>query len=226
MKEIFRIFLGYLLLFSFHFPGSALGAGIPSSWQRKIQQGNMIFSPTEPAGYPDLLPTIGNGYVGGFVMDQSIYIAGIYNGILLDKVLDSCHRARIPSTNVATFSCLSCPSTSQPNAVGFALDIEEGVYLRRFDFLNSDGHAIEVEQAFYAHRFLKNLWISTISINNTSPSAQAQIKLNYVQPSPTTDVDFTTVSSTPAFIVLVRNPSNLRVRKREGGGERDFFNSN
>eukprot|EP01136_Pigoraptor_vietnamica_P021262 Opistho-1_new@5982 len=59
--------------------GTAGAAVVPSEWQKRIDHSQMLYSDTEPDA--QLMPMIGNGYIGHVIGSPNIFSTGLYVGL-------------------------------------------------------------------------------------------------------------------------------------------------
>jgi hypothetical protein len=73
---------------------------------------------------------VANGYLGTFVMSDTIYVSGLFNGVNISPS----HRARIPSTvNVAVTSTVQQDPASMCSP-GYALNLTSATFIKRSCF--------------------------------------------------------------------------------------------
>lgn len=155
-------------------------ASIPTDWQDRINANLMVFSPDLPTN-KKLYPALSNGFLGTVFGEQWIYMAGIYvNNSILSL---SSRRAQIPSPLNITLH-----SDNLPPMIGYALDLESGIFYRRYG--NSQ---ITVEQSWYIHRKRKHLLVHEIHVENKS-SVKIQLTLKQNVPKDSPDFNFNRIN--------------------------------
>jgi hypothetical protein len=116
----------------------------------------------------NMMPSIGNGYVGTVLYSDTVHVSGLYNGkayskfypIYPIKKLEHTHRARLPSTCSLGFEVFEVEGDTS-----YALNIKEGIFYKWFNAVSGNG-TLEIEQRFYAHRQKQHLIVVEITIKN------------------------------------------------------------
>eukprot|EP01120_Amphizonella_sp_Union-15-10_P002412 TRINITY_DN1261_c0_g1_i2.p1 TRINITY_DN1261_c0_g1~~TRINITY_DN1261_c0_g1_i2.p1 ORF type:complete len:703 (-),score=111.97 TRINITY_DN1261_c0_g1_i2:9-2117(-) len=174
-----------LLIFLFH-SLPVLGE-VPPDWLPKVQAGQMLYSPVEPAN-KEWMPVIGNGYIAMVVTQSSLHIGGVFNGYnnTEEGQGQNSHRADIP--------CLLSVDIDAVDATpyGSALDMQNAIFYRRSRGIN-DARLL-IEQRWYAHRAYPNLLVHEISIDCRDCTKDSQIRLITPNTS-SSDIAFKNVQS-------------------------------
>lgn len=117
----------------------------------------------------NMMPSVGNGYVGTVILSDTVHVSGLFNGKSYPKrypiypinITQHTHRARLPSTCSIDFTVLNVTGRTS-----YGLNVTEGVYYKWFsDDLEQNG-TLEIEQRIYAHRERKHLLVVGITIKN------------------------------------------------------------
>lgn len=108
-----------------------------------------------------------NGYLGTVIMNDTVYISGVYNGQGANGIQGPSHRAVIPAT-------LSI-SVANSVTIALGLDLKEAIVYRLGEITTADGTA-QFQQRWFAHQTLPGLLVSTLEF--TSVSGIVQISLN------------------------------------------------
>lgn len=109
--------------------------------------------------------------------------------------------------------------------VGAALDMERGMYSRRFVSASpprqDDEESLQVEQRFYAHRVFRSLLVHQLEIDNSRGVNSVQIGLSQLASTPSKDISFSEVTCPIAYpnimcqvgeLVQLETPESERVR--------------
>jgi trehalose/maltose hydrolase-like predicted phosphorylase len=161
----------------------------PLDWREKILRGEMLWASSEPE--QNIMTSVGNGYVATVVGSDTVYVAGVYNGL---HTRDPSHRARIPSTNAI--------SIANATLVACAIDLAEAIYYRRLVW---NGHSeILIEQRFYAHRLYSSVLVNELFVDNTVNSNPSPLILHLQvnSGSPSQDIDFKEVKVNDSSVRL------------------------
>lgn len=132
----------------------------PASWAPRIAAADLLFASEDTAVPTSQLPMVGNGFLATQIMNDAIWVSGIFNGYLTK---DPSHRARVPATNAV-------PAPGTESAAG--LDVREATYFRRSyidpsppgtctaastQSCSNAAERIFVEQRWFAHRALPSV---------------------------------------------------------------------
>ena len=153
----------------------------PADWQRLIDAAQMKYTADPPEAIGEgYYPVVANGFLGfevgpytqAFVNSWpwrdagSLKLAGVYTGY---NWTTPSHRAQIPKLSDVTI--LREPGVNYAN-IGAAIDFASGVYYNRTLVVNGSSQCDDgtvVEQRFYAHRQLRELFVFEIrAYSNTS----------------------------------------------------------
>jgi protein-glucosylgalactosylhydroxylysine glucosidase len=177
---------------------------VPVPWKAALAASDLLFF--DAAGgqvlAPHLYPSVGNGYWGTTVLNDTMHIGGVFSGrgagwntvaknVRKDraKYPTPSHRARIPSTNafniVSATTGESSPSATAFSVVAEAIDFRRAVFLRRTRALNG---AVCVEQRWYAHQVFKGLLVHEIEV--LKADVAATVRLELVNGTASTDIGF------------------------------------
>lgn len=122
---------------------------VPADWQPRVASSQALFAANDTAlAHP---PSIGNGFIGTIMGSDTVYIAGVFNGL---SSKDPSHRARLPSPLSITVQA--------PGAVliGALLDMERAVYYRR-----TQVDTAVIEQRWYASQTNASVLVMEMQIN-------------------------------------------------------------
>ena len=186
---------------------TAINQQPPVDWSARVAAGQMVFS--SEVTQAGLLPSIGNGNIAGTVgcAAQSetgthlggaqaewsgvLYMAGMFNG---ESYTTPSQRAQLPGVHSVL---LQSSTVQRVSAVGAALDLERGVFYNRTRVVSTACPAaagsaaeVEVEQAWYAHRSIKELLVHTITATGVAPGANCTLVLSSCNADPTPRKDF------------------------------------
>ena len=134
-------------------------------------RGVILTSPT----LQRLMPSIGNGYVathpivgaGGGVtaayIGNSIYMAGVYNGVSKNRSTwgtnrQQSHRASIPDWVTELNTSATCAGGAAQRLGGFGLDTRRAVVTKAWAACGAD---LRVEELHFAHQTRRNLLVRT-----------------------------------------------------------------
>jgi len=158
---------------------------IPIEWIQRSDAALMLLN-WGPEPEDAIMPPIGNGYIGTVVGNNSVFVAGVFNGY---GTVTPSHRARIPATLAI--------SIVNSTIVASALDIERAIYYRRSlvnsTLVSSSSSSspssttvatLLIEQRWYVHQSLRSIMVhemelvalinSNYSDNNTNSGYQRQ----------------------------------------------------
>jgi hypothetical protein len=141
----------------------------PASWLPDIAQSDKLYTADDTRVSAQNHPEIGNGFLATQLMDDSVYVSGLYNGYL---TADPSHRARIPATNAVAAPGITCDA---------AIDLRQATYYRRsyIDPLppgsrclpnatavscSNAGSRVYVEQRWFAHRRLPSVMVMEVEV--------------------------------------------------------------
>eukprot|EP00767_Chilomastix_cuspidata_P001131 gnl/Chilomastix_cuspidata/1349.p1 GENE.gnl/Chilomastix_cuspidata/1349~~gnl/Chilomastix_cuspidata/1349.p1 ORF type:complete len:728 (-),score=286.12 gnl/Chilomastix_cuspidata/1349:1071-3254(-) len=115
---------------------------------------NVFFADYEPEN-EELLPSLGNGFIATRMGSDTLYVAGIFNGRSCETENGGpSHRARVPfATNMTLSSAMY---------IGSALNTTSGTFHRRY-VQEAGAATILLEQTWYAHRELKELFVYSVA---------------------------------------------------------------
>ena len=170
----------------------------PLDWAAKAAQGKLLFSEILPVD-TRVNATIGNGFLSTSVGSDTVYISGLFNG---ESSESPSHRARIPGYCAVTFS-------NAQSDVGYALDLEQGVFKRRAMVGND---ASMVEQRFYASRNRRNLIIVDFALlNGTKATLDLEVNLGSFSQDlfPTHIANLSSSVTLQTFRTLTAEDSNI-----------------
>ncbi len=168
MRALLYIALGCAL------SGALGGDPVPSDadWLKRYQQGHLLFSPSKP----DLWPLVGNGFLATKpVTDESLFVSGVFDGAAVFANCTSgpncpeAHRAAIPTYRV------DAQMDSGATDRGFAMDLERGVFLRRWSTAGSP--SVQVEERWFAHRTRRGLLVHQIELAAGKSAGAGSIKV-------------------------------------------------
>jgi protein-glucosylgalactosylhydroxylysine glucosidase len=162
----------------------------------------MLYSPSLPTD-PNMLPTIGNGYIGTLVDSSSCYIAGVYNGVLGET---PSHRARIPASIAIQIVSVETQAGVTTSIVPYAsaLDLERALFIRRY---NVSG--VHIEHVVYAHRSMPHVLVVDLAVTVTATTATpVKLILSTNTGSPSTDIS---LIKTPTDIPATHGASGQTV---------------
>ncbi|XP_064597126.1 uncharacterized protein LOC135463672 [Liolophura sinensis] len=126
------------------------------------------------------MASVGNGHLATVVYSDTIYVNGLYNG-----VLGWSHRARIPSTQAIRIQVAGkqCNTTRE-----YSLDVARGVFE---EVLAVDGMGGRVVQRTYAHQRFTRLLITEVMVDRQSTTGQPfVIELRNYPGKESTDIKF------------------------------------
>ena len=172
----------------------------------------MLYSGAGDSAFPpDKLPMIGNGFLAGQLMSDSLFCAGIFNGHGLEQ---GSHRARIPAP-------FAVPAPGSPGPA--AMDMRQATYFRRSvvsasaapcsssstgSCVNAAGGpnaSVTVEQRWYAHRALPSVLVMEVQIlsahsappSGVEPYAMLSLRNSGGGSPSSVDFNFTVAPSPP-----------------------------
>eukprot|EP01137_Pigoraptor_chileana_P021843 Opistho-2@86042 len=171
--------------------GTALAVAPPPEWQARIDQAEMLFSHEEPSD-KELMPMIGNGYIGHAIGSNAIFSTGLYVGLrhLWQYYINS-DRARIPSTScAAVVGVEACRERGLAvTEVGIAVDYARAVVYRRWIV-----DAAVVEFRWYCHQSRKAILVVEIDVDNSAGSASLDIPVHAPYVFESEDIGFKKVA--------------------------------
>ena len=192
----------------------------PASWLSDIASMDKLWTPADSAVSGELLPIVGNGLVATQVADDTLYVAGLFNGKTTGNGFGPCHRAAIPA-DVGALAGVPAPGAP----ADAALDVRRATYFRR-SFLDPSGACsaasnascattaqssrVWVEQRFYAHRAMPSVFVMEVELLAEDGRVEARgdpgaEPVAYLKLSPTpaynaSDVNLTLASAAPAAV--------------------------
>eukprot|EP01028_Stygiella_incarcerata_P003587 TRINITY_DN1736_c0_g1_i3.p1 TRINITY_DN1736_c0_g1~~TRINITY_DN1736_c0_g1_i3.p1 ORF type:complete len:765 (-),score=196.94 TRINITY_DN1736_c0_g1_i3:70-2364(-) len=145
---------------------------VPQDWLGAVNAGDLLYVDDDASVDPNLLPSIGNGYIAWVVNADTMYVAGLFNG---KSTIDPSHRAKITSTmNIGVGITDGLVETSH-----CGLDLRHGMYIRRSigKLLSQDATdatangreddaKIDIQQTWAAHRHMEHVLVHEIDIKN------------------------------------------------------------
>jgi trehalose/maltose hydrolase-like predicted phosphorylase len=188
----------------------------PADWAARVAAGQMLFSRGIPA--PGMMPSIGNGNIAGTVSCAAkseassspsppppagsatfggaqpewsgvMYMAGMFNGHGKGT-----QRAQLPGVHSLL---LQTSAAQEVSSVGAALDLARGVFYNRTRVVSPScpaaagaSAAVEVEQAWFAHRSRKELLVHTVTVTGAAAGANCTLLLDSCNANPTPRKDF------------------------------------
>ncbi|XP_032235851.2 protein-glucosylgalactosylhydroxylysine glucosidase isoform X2 [Nematostella vectensis] len=138
----------------------------------------------------NLMPSVGNGYIGTVIYSDSIHISGVFSGKANPKkskvypvyFYEHTHRARIPSQVAINYKVKGIQGKHS-----YALDVSQGVFYHWFN-----GAHLRIEQRIYAHRSRKHVLVVEIEARNDSP-APVTLEILNGRGNESRDIDFVEV---------------------------------
>jgi len=107
---------------------------------------------------PNLMPNIGNGFIGTVVDSDSIYMAGLYCFIRHIEIFPGAQRCRIPMPPSLNMTVVGSTIDS------VELDIDNGIVKKH---ITMPGKKVKITNSRYAHRTITSLIVNEFVIDNS-----------------------------------------------------------
>lgn len=165
---------------------------VPQSWTDLVNKGAMLVATgTEPSA--SMQPSVGNGYLASTIDEPCFFIGGVYNGPA--GVQNPSHRACIPNILPVVRNAAAMFQYS-------GLNMREATYSRVYQ-VNSN---CQVTQTIFAHRLLRHLLASSITIDNSRGATYCNLNVDLPSFNST---DFSILSTLTANGVTTRTIQTL-----------------
>eukprot|EP01122_Echinamoeba_exundans_P007110 TRINITY_DN2113_c0_g1_i1.p1 TRINITY_DN2113_c0_g1~~TRINITY_DN2113_c0_g1_i1.p1 ORF type:complete len:729 (+),score=110.10 TRINITY_DN2113_c0_g1_i1:1-2187(+) len=174
----------------------ASSCAVPPEWIARSNSGRLAYTTVQPRDVR-YYPALGNGYLGQQFEDPYLYMAGVYlgNGLIANGAV----RARIPNRIFAS---------PQIGIFASALDLETATF--QVIYCDPAAPNISVTSTTYAHRSIRSLWITEMSLSNAANVAST-VSVSDRSPTGSPDLN-STLQTAQEYSYMVGNVKKPEVK--------------